>query len=224
MGDAQAVALLERKLVEHCSPTLAGLKCASMFTCHLRCPGCPTPAGCGPCRPMGRDSFDAALASVRGRLSTEGIEIRVLAERERGMLLLVYRPRMLAATLADPDVASFLASLGYDVCDLDAALSLLERRVRLSDGLSGRKRTCAFPHEVGLFLGYPLDDVVSFIASGGTGGSAGGCWRVYSAERDAEDCFCRLRECARECVECYERGATIEELAARGRAAGGQAA
>ena len=216
MSSDDAIACFERKLVAHCSPAIAGLKPANMFTCHLK--GARGHAG-PKCASLGFLDFSHALESCRGRLAGQGVRIHVLAQRPTSMLLLVYRPQLLGHALNQPREAAFLAALGYEPADVQACLRHLARRVTASDQLAGAQRTCAFPHEVGLFLGYPYEDVVAFIANGGSGSVACGCWKVYSQERDAVECFCRYKECTRECARRYEQGAALEELAAAGRAA-----
>ena len=53
---------------------------------------------------------------------------------------------------------------------------------RPASTLSG---SCAFPHEIGLFLGYPFEDVMGFIENKGENYLCSGCWKVYSCEQDA---------------------------------------
>ena len=216
MGSDDAVTCFERKLLAHCSPAIAGLKPANMFTCHLK--GARGHAG-PKCASLGFLELSHALESCRARLAGQGVRIHVLAWRPSSVLLLVYRPQLLGRALAGPREAAFLAALGYEPDDIGACVERLARRVAASDQLAGAQRTCAFPHEVGLFLGYPYEDVVAFIENGGRGSVACGCWKVYSQERDAAECFCRYKECTRECARRYEQGAALEELAAAGRAA-----
>ena len=216
MGSDDAVMCFERKLLAHCSPTIAGLKPANMFTLHLKC----TQGHTAPrCASLGFLELSHALESCRARLAGQGVRIHVLAQRPASVLLLVYRPQLLGRVLGGPREAAFLVALGYEPADVQACLQHLARRVAVSDQLAGAQRTCAFPHEVGLFLGYPFEDVVAFIENGGRGSVACGCWKVYSQERDAAECFCRYKECTRECARRYEQGAALEELAAAGRAA-----
>lgn len=214
MGSGNAVETLERKLVEHCSPAIAGLKPANMFSVRLKCAEC---SGDSACASLSFVAFLSALACCRVKLEGEGLRLGVLAFREKSVLLLVYRSVLLAKALGEPRAAAFLASLGYEAHDVPACVELLSRRVCRADRLSGEERTCAFPHEVGLFLGYPFEDVMGFIVNEGQGAVASGCWRVYSRERDAAECFCRYKECTRECEMRYEAGMAIEELASLGK-------
>lgn len=61
----------------------------------------------------------------------------------------------------------------------------------------------AFPHEIGLFLSYPPEDVRGFIEHRGHESKCDGCWKVYGdAERATKtfriykkctDCYCRQK-------------------------------
>lgn len=46
-----------------------------------------------------------------------------------------------------------------------------------------------FPHEIGLFLGYPLEDVKGFIENKADSSKCSGCWKVYGNEQKALKLF-----------------------------------
>ena len=50
-----------------------------------------------------------------------------------------------------------------------------------------------FPHEIGLFLGYPLGDVAGFIRNRGKNCKCSGCWKVYCNELEAQKRFARYK-------------------------------
>lgn len=182
----------ERKLVRHCSPTLAALKPANLFTC--------------------RDAH-RALQTVRKKLVPCKVRIEVLAQRSAGELLYVYRPDLVMRDLANDKVSSFLSERGYDPTSLSRCILQLHRRIcgtDLQSQLSGR---CTFPHEIGFFLGYPYEDVVGFIENEGRGELACGCWKVYSQKRDAEASFCRYKSCTAMYQSLFNEGTPIEQLA-----------
>lgn len=51
-----------------------------------------------------------------------------------------------------------------------------------------------FPHEVGLFLGYPLDDVTGFIEQKGKNYKCCGIWKVYGNEKQTQMLFPETEE------------------------------
>ena len=53
----------------------------------------------------------------------------------------------------DEEIKTFIRNFGYDDINLAKCLNRLAIRLKVDD----------FPHEIGLVLGYPLDDVKAFI-------------------------------------------------------------
>ena len=205
--------MLEKKLVHHCAPTLAGLKPANLFVCRegIECDGDlgAHPSGMAPesCR------FSRELAACRNTFDPCGVRIEVLARRKTGLLLYVYRPTMLKENLSQPNVAQFLSNEGYDPTDLSACIMKLHRRICGTDLAATLSGSCAFPHEIGFFLGYPYDDVVGFIENKGENCLCTGCWKVYSRERDAQACFCCYKTCTAAYEDLYDEGVAIDCLA-----------
>ena len=96
---------------------------------------------------------------------------------------------MLAAQLKQPAVVRLLAQAGYPVeapFSLEQLLRCLSRRLRQSEG---------FPHEIGVFLGYPLEDVIGFCRHKGEGCKLCGYWKVYGDVDHAKQCFAAFDRC-----------------------------
>lgn len=72
----------------------------------------------------------------------------------------------------------------------------------------------AFPHEVGVLLGYPLADVLAFIAHDGRDELACGVWKAYIDPEGAQACWQAMRECRSQALARYRTGATLSELIA----------
>ena len=66
---------------------------------------------------------------------------------------------------------------------------------------------------MGLFLGYPTDDVVAFIEHEGRDYLCCGCWKVYSHPERAQACFASYRRCTQACLALLETGSTVADLA-----------
>ena len=134
--------LIRRILVE-AAPVYAGAKPATMLnlrTCERAGGGRAHRSFC-----RHRDALAAAL----------GLSILPLRKTAEGTLLLFYDPPALARCLAAPDAAAFLRRRGYPA---EPAAALRRLAASFAEGAPGR---C--PHEVGLFLGYPVRDVEGFI-------------------------------------------------------------
>ena len=70
-----------------------------------------------------------------------------------------------------------------------------------------------FPHEIGLFLGYPPDDVEGFIHYGPKHSKCVGDWRVYGNEEQAKRLFAQYRACTLAYQAQLKCGKTVEQLA-----------
>lgn len=179
---------MDRLLAAHCAPTLAGIKPASLVSCQRsRFPQLPRLLevyGQAFCQ---KDSYFKILCTCPGRY-----------------LLLVYRRTMLERCLAQPEVMKLLEQFGYRREEpLEAKLERLGRRAAGQGG---------FPHEIGLFLGYPAEDVEGFIRYGGEGCKLCGCWKVYGDVEHASRQFARISGVCRACVRRVERGETLFEV------------
>lgn len=206
---------LERKIVRHCSPTLAALKPANLFTCRDELKSTTTSLSSR--KLPDSDAYICALTeelrTCRAKLAPCGVRLEVMARRRTGALVYAYRPALLADALAEPRVSAYLRTEGYDPHKPDACIERLRRRICGTDLQSRMSGSCSFPHEIGFFLGYPYEDVVGFIQNNGEGFLCCGCWKVYARERDAQACFCRYRACTTAYESLFNEGVPIECLA-----------
>lgn len=180
----------EQFLVEQCAPVLAGIKPGSMF----------------PYTPDAWESLPELLRRWNGVLAPKGVTVTSVKRCRRigGYLIYVYRPRQIEAILAEPAVGAFLETCGYmPGMPLGQALRLLTRRLCQSPD---------FPHEVGVFLGYPLRDVLGFIEHKGANSLCTGCWKVYHEPQQARQTFCRYEACSRTYRTLYQSGISAEQL------------
>ncbi|MDR1597155.1 MAG: DUF3793 family protein [Treponema sp.] len=103
-----------------------------------------------------------------------------LRESSSGVLALLYRRCLLRRALKGPP-GRYLRSLSYSVgAGLDSCLEHLANRFSDPD---------QFPHEVGVFLGYPLEDVVDFSAGKPSPYNCRGYWKVYHRPEKAKRAF-----------------------------------
>ena len=134
-------------------------------------------------------------------LAKKGLRFFPLRNKKGMALLLVYRPKMLRKALAEEKAREVLITLGYEE-DLHKALVRLRERFLEED--------C--PHEIGLFLNYPAQDVKGFIENKGKNFKLSGLWKVYGDEEEARDLFRRYEKCRRIYTSCYEKGKNILQL------------
>ena len=69
-----------------------------------------------------------------------------------------------------------------------------------------------FPHEIGLFLGYPADDVKGFIENKAACSKCAGCWKVYGDEQTAMSLFAKYRKCTEIYYRKWKSGVAVEQL------------
>lgn len=141
-------------------------------------------------------------------LEESGLKVKVLVDRGSSILLLLYSQEALGSLLAQKSVRVILGKAGYQhVEDFDKVLSELEQRVA-GEG---------FPHEIGVFLGYPLKDVVGFMGWASLSFTCQGPWKIFgNPERSLQlaenhrQCRCHMSmQLASGCspLDCLKRGA-----------------
>ena len=175
-------------IIRHCAPTLANLKTANLFGYRYDT----------------ADSLARALGGLAAELAPRGIRFRVLHDAGQRALIYVYRARRLAEDLSGTGTAALLAACGYRCDGCEAALDCLARRIEADNG--------QFPHEIGLFLGYPFGDVKGFIENKGRNCKCTGCWKVYCDECEARRQFGRFEKCRAIYCRLYREGRTLSRL------------
>ena len=175
-------------MVRQCAPTLAGIKTGSLFLC--------------PC--SSREELLCQVRSLNRRLSPKGLCLLPLRFTEGSVLLYLYRPDILRRDLSDGLARDILARAGYDGASCGRCVATLIRRLRQGGD---------FPHEIGLFLGYPPDDVEGFIHYGPKHSKCVGDWRVYGNEEQAKRLFAQYRACTLAYQAQLKCGKTVEQLA-----------
>lgn len=137
-------------------------------------------------RPCGRNLYLLWKQHGPALLEESGLKVRVLDDRGSSLLLLLYSHDALNSLLAQKSVRVILAKAGYsDPEDFHQVLDELETRV-VGEG---------FPHEIGVFLGYPLKDVVGFMGWVPLAFTCQGPWKIFGNP----DPSLRLAENHREC-------------------------
>lgn len=135
---------LTAHLMLECSEVLAGVKPANLISLGNR------PQLCGRNLYQLWQSHHDELASRLGDLT-----ILVLQTKERALLLLCYNNDHLKRHLSHAGIRTLLYKAGYEAdASSEALLGELSRRI---------ENNASFPHEIGLFIGYPAKDVAAFM-------------------------------------------------------------
>ena len=180
----------EAVLVRQCAPTLAGMKPGSIF-CFNHSP---------------LEVSRQKVCQWNKQLAPFGLTVQILLERpgSSSVIVFVYRHDRLEQMLSDDAYQSFLAEAGYERTNLDGLLEQLSYRLRTQP---------EFPHEIGVFLGYPLRDVIGFIENHGRNFTCCGFWKSYGDPAEMQVCFACYRRCIQTYVAMFEQGIPIERLA-----------
>jgi len=107
------------------------------------------------------------------------LEFFELKSDDYSKLILLYRKKLLEWYINHPRNQSFLNKMGYDTeASLEQKLNILKRRF---------ENFC--PHEIGIFLGMPVEDVEGFIEHKGKNCLVCKYWKVYCNPKRAELLF-----------------------------------
>lgn len=178
---------MENYLIEHCSPTLASLKTANLFNYIYE----------------SEAQLYAYIGELNRGLDGKGVSIAILRKCGRSALIYVYREKKLEEDLRQEGVTAFLQGYGYEKFSPKESIAILRTRF-------GREGT--FPHEIGIFLGYPLGDVIGFIENAGRNSKCSGCWKVYCNECEAIRLFAKFDKCKEVYKQLFHQGKTVRQL------------
>ncbi len=176
-------------LVQYCAPTLVGLKTGSLFACNYQ----------------SKEELYADIRRINRSLKSKGLVMMPLKTDQGRCLIYLFRPASLMNDLSELKTRDVLDYYGYSG-SIYQCISLLSRRIAGCD---------EFPHEIGLFLGYPVNDVIGFIENKGKNYKAIGQWKVYDDLDSALMKFESYNTCTRIMMENLKRGKSLEMLAVR---------
>ncbi len=179
---------LDTQLALQCAPVLAGIKVSNLLNIS-----------------------QIPVEDVKRRLAGSSISVSLLyLAGPRATLLLYWRPA-LEAYLNREDVKALLAVWGYTAFGLEAVLERFSQRYQ-----SCRESGDWYPHEVGLLLGYPVEDVRGFVENQGRNFLYSGYWKVYANRREAEALFALYEDTRALAVRMLAEKRDIRELWADG--------
>lgn len=181
----------EELIIKHCAPTLAGMKTGNMFSC--RCED--------------EKELRDTLRKWNQILVKRGLRVVPLKFQKKRALIYVYRPSKLSNDLKDETACRLLCERGYGMETPERCIVQLMKRIKDYE---------EFPHEVGLFLGYPPEDVRGFIENKACDCKCVGCWKVYGDAKEAQKTFEKYKKCTDVYSRQYANGKGIDRLAVAG--------
>lgn len=123
-------------------------------------------------------------------------------------VLYLYRYEMLERHLRQKKVRTFLMQYGYQLFDVANVLARLRNRYQRYAG-AGKE----FPHELGILLEYPVEDVEGFIANQGQNSLMVKYWKVYHDREHAEKIFRMYDEAKETAMEEILNGYPLAKVA-----------
>ena len=180
----------EDALVQYGSPTLAGLKTGNLFSVPF----------------TDRKKLHEEIRKLNHQLVPVGLCLLPMKLMRDRALLYLFRPASLEKDLACEQAEEILNGAGYDLSTLGKCLGRLIARLRQEKD---------FPHEIGLFLSYPPEDVKGFIENKAANCKCAGLWKVYGDVDDARSVFTKFERCSRQYKRAWENGLGLETLAVK---------
>ncbi len=161
------------QVASHCAPVLKGIKVSNIMS-------------------AGKGTWSRLLRDLRG----SKVLCVILSSRKDREILLLYRYEDLREHLKKEQVERFLKSCGYGETSVAAVIMRLrERYGQYADGHG------EFPHELGVILEYPVEDVEGFIKNQGKNCVMEKYWKVYHNRERAQAVFARYDEARESAME-----------------------
>lgn len=179
--------MLDRIIAYHCAPALAGIKPANIFSC------------------LRKDYPDAEfeIERLNKQLNNIGIYFDVLCSCEKRVMVMMYRKNRLEEYINSSSIRKLLTDFGYpENADIRGYIEYLKKRIGIC---------MEFPHEIGAFLGYPINDIYGFISKSAECLYTG-YWKVYDDVEGSKRCFSRYDRCRRAVMKRIDSGFTIVTL------------
>ena len=181
----------EENIIQNAAATLAGIKAASLFNHNF----------------ASKEECYAELSYLNELLNSKGIYLELLKQENNFYLIYVYRRTALEKIFENKEISSFLYNYGYRDClSVEGYINYLKLKLKCSR---------SFPHEIGIFLGYPLGDVEGFIDNHGKNCKYCGIWKVYSDEISSVAFFSKVKKCHLVYSQVFKAGRSIYDMTVR---------
>ena len=176
---------LEVKIANQCAPVLAGVKPSNMLVLENK-----------------------HIRDVVRVLEGTGLSWRCLYAGEEKNIWLLYRKEAMEETVLGKEQMLFLREWGYEEDTLERMLMKFSQRFRQYR----KAKNLPFPHEMGVFLGYPMADVKGFIKYEGKNYLYCGYWKVYENVEERKELFRTYEEIRKVFVEEARKGKNLWQI------------
>lgn len=152
---------IETKLILQCSPFITGLRPSSLLIISL-------------------EEYDVLIKILR----KTKISYRMLLKNKDRTVVFLYDDERLEQYLSVESSEKLLMDMGYTDSEVSKVIAEFEKRYKnYYEGVQD------FPHEMGIMLGYPIEDVEGFIRNKGRNFLYSGYWKVYENIEEKKHLF-----------------------------------
>ena len=167
-----------------CSLVLSGIKPSNLLIYSNHCEGC-----------------------ISEELKNTGAEYMKLYTGSNDSVSIIFNRKKLEKSLLDEENREFIKQYGYEDFSVNSVIEKLAGRY--TEFKEGRAE---FPHEMGIVLGYPLEDVSGFIENNGKNYLYSGYWKVYKNAEEKIRLFKTYKDIKKYFVEQIENGKQICQI------------
>jgi hypothetical protein len=175
---------VDLQMALQCAPLIAGLKIANMLS-------------------ISRHLYDKVLAV----LDKTDISCYILRESKEKVILLLYKKAEMQNAFENEQIRNFLYGYGYTEFDIESLLERFSERY-----CANMEKGEEFPHEFGVFLGYPLEDVQGFIQNRGQNCLHTGYWKVYKNLHEKVQLFQRFESAKENMIMLISSGMGMRDI------------
>ncbi len=175
---------IETQLALQCAPLITGLKVSNLLIIS-----------------KGNEEV------VKRILNRTGISYYRLIQTRTKTTFLLFRRNELEEFLSDENVRNVLMKAGYKSLQIDKILRTFS--LRYEAYIQGDK---SFPHEMGLLLGYPVEDVVGFVENNGKNFLYSGYWKVYENQKDKVKLFDKFKVAEETLIHLLSNGLSMSDI------------
>ena len=175
---------IRTQMALQCAPLITGLKVANLLII-----------------PSKNEKYVGAI------LDGTDISYIRLAKSECKTTFFLYREERLTAWLMRAENRALLTEAGYSGIILSDILQTIQMRYE-----AYVQKGKAFPHEIGVLLGYPAEDVKGFVVNEGKNYLYSGYWKVYGDLSEAKQLFYKFDRAKEALIELVSRGIGIRNV------------
>lgn len=170
IGENQTYSYVKYMLANSCMPTLIAIKPSCIISVNKKY----------------IESKKEFTKFLEAELNPFGCEYSILYEEEQSYTLFLYNPIVMEKTLTKQENKGILSYYGYDFNENYVYNTLFLLKTRYE---AYKRKQSDFPHELGILLGYPVEDVVDYIKNDGKNYKFCGFWKVYHNVEQAKKIF-----------------------------------